>query len=96
MSNKSFGKIELHHDYIDEKIDEMADLCEIWVKNRTKGRRSNAVAIAIKMIADELVNPVEAINPQAPAGECDYPDCNCPFDASADPDSCAKGLKKRT
>ena len=29
-----------------------------------------------------------------PAGVCVYPDCNCPFDAPADPNWCARGLPK--
>lgn len=31
--------------------------------------------------------------PAAPVAQvCAYPDCNCPFDAPADPDWCARGL----
>lgn len=33
--------------------------------------------------------------PDAGGGEvCSYPDCNCPFDAPADPNWCARGFKK--
>ena len=32
--------------------------------------------------------------PAAPAPVCDYPNCNCPFDAPTDPNWCAKGLSK--
>jgi hypothetical protein len=28
------------------------------------------------------------------SGVCSYPDCNCPFDAPADPNWCAKGLPR--
>lgn len=30
-----------------------------------------------------------------PAQTCNYPDCNCPFDAPADPSWCARGLPKQ-
>ena len=29
-----------------------------------------------------------------PEQRCTYPHCNCPFDAPADPNWCARGLKK--
>lgn len=34
-------------------------------------------------------------NAQLLSQTCNYPDCNCPFDAPADPNWCARGLPKK-
>ena len=34
------------------------------------------------------------VNEAEPEANCTYPHCNCPFDAPADPNWCARGLKK--
>ena len=36
---------------------------------------------------EEIREPVKAL--------CNYPECNCPFDAPADPNWCARGLAKK-
>ncbi len=46
--------IRVFKDEIAEKIDEMADLCEHWKKNRENGRHPNAIRSAILMLADEI------------------------------------------
>jgi predicted nuclease with TOPRIM domain len=46
-------QIQVVPDEIAEKLDEMADLCEYWKKNREKGRRSNAIRAALLMLASE-------------------------------------------
>jgi hypothetical protein len=43
------------NDDIDEKLDEMADLCEIWKRNRDRGHTPNAIRQALSMIVDEIV-----------------------------------------
>ncbi len=47
-------KIEAVSDPISEKIDEMADLCEYWKRNRDKGRNPTAVRSALLMLAGEV------------------------------------------
>ena len=49
------GKIEGYKDIVAEKLDEMADICEYWKKNREKGRTPNAIRSALVILADELV-----------------------------------------
>ena len=49
------GKIEAHTDFIAEKLDEMADLCEHWRKNRERGRMPNAIRAALMMLAKECI-----------------------------------------
>lgn len=40
----------------------------------------------------ERVIPVATTPGSAPKTHCNYPYCNCPFDAPADPNWCARGL----
>lgn len=46
--------ISLQKDMIAEKLDEMADLCEYWKRNRERGRNPSAIRAALMMLADEL------------------------------------------
>jgi hypothetical protein len=46
-------KWEVHRDLIAERLDEMADLCEHWKKNRERGRMPNAIRAALMMLAEE-------------------------------------------
>ncbi len=48
-------EIRLHRDPIAEKLDEMADLCECWRKNREKGRNPNAIRQALIILSNEVV-----------------------------------------
>lgn len=61
--------IEVKIDVIAEKLDEMADLCEIWKKNREKGRQPNAVRSAVLMLVDEII--MEQVAGQIPQGDID-------------------------
>jgi hypothetical protein len=51
-------------DDIAEKLDEMADLCEIWKRNRNKGHEPNAIRKALMMVANEVVvmESIQSIN----------------------------------
>ncbi len=49
------GEIRVHRDKIAEKLDEMADLCECWKKNRDKGRDPNSIRQALIMLSNEVV-----------------------------------------
>ena len=42
------------HDEIAEKIDELADLCEFWSKNRKRGVMPQGVRAAIVMTAQDI------------------------------------------
>lgn len=42
-------------DEIAEKLDEMADLCEIWKRNRDKGHTPNGVRHALMSVVNEIV-----------------------------------------
>ena len=48
-------EIRLHKDTMAEKLDEMADLCKCWIKNREKGRNPNAIRHALIMLSNEVV-----------------------------------------
>lgn len=54
------GNIEIHHDTIAEKLDEMADLSEHWKRNREKGRNPNAIRAAMLMLAQEVTGIARA------------------------------------
>lgn len=45
--------MEILHDPIAEKLDEMADLCEHWKRHRANGRNPIAVRAALLMLAQE-------------------------------------------
>jgi hypothetical protein len=59
------GKIEICKDSVGEKLDEMADLCEYWKRNREKGRNPTAIRAALLMLSDELtlIRATEKIPP---------------------------------
>jgi len=46
---------------------------------------------------DHSRKPAEVVDAKAstPARTCSYPDCQCPFDAPADPNWCARGYPKK-
>lgn len=48
------GKIEVAHDHIAEKLDELADLFEYWKRRRDKRQTPQAVRAAILLTVDEL------------------------------------------
>jgi len=56
MSNE----IRLHKDKIAEKLDEMADLCEFWRKNREKGRNPNGIRHALIMLSNEIIMEMQS------------------------------------
>lgn len=47
-------KIEIVRDHVAEKLDEMADLCEYWTRNRVKWRNPTAVRAALLMLVKEV------------------------------------------
>ena len=47
-------KLEVAHDHVAEKLDEMADLCEYWTRNRAKGRNPKAIRAALLILAAEV------------------------------------------
>jgi len=47
-------KIEIVKDEIAEALDELADLCEYWKKNRERGRMPNGVRAGIVTIVNEI------------------------------------------
>jgi len=47
--------IDVYHDQIGEKLDELADLSENWKRNREKGRDAGAIRAAMIMLAQEVV-----------------------------------------
>lgn len=49
------GKLQVQHDHLAEKLDEMADICEYWKKNREKGRMPSAIRMALIMLSRECV-----------------------------------------
>lgn len=48
-------RLEILHDPIAEKLDEMADLCEHWKRNRSLGRNPTAIRAALLMLAQECI-----------------------------------------
>lgn len=55
-------KIEIVRDHVAEKLDEIADLCEYWTRNRAKGRNPTAVRAALLMLAKE-VTAIDELTP---------------------------------
>lgn len=55
------------------------------------GDMTNCRHTVIELFDGSSTQPAQAVE-QAEKVGCRYPDCNCPFDASADPNWCAKGL----
>lgn len=53
------GKIEVHKDYVAEKLDEISDICEYWKKNRDKGRMPSAIRLALLMSFRECLTLAE-------------------------------------
>lgn len=51
----ALGRVEVVRDEVSEKLDEMADVCEYWKRNRDKGRNPNAIRAALIMLAEEVV-----------------------------------------
>ena len=47
--------IEIRRDFVAEKLDEMADVCEHWKRNREKGRQPNAIRYALLTLAEEVI-----------------------------------------
>ena len=48
------SEIEIHKDEVADKLDEMADLCEYWKRNRDNGRTPGAIRAALLMLAGEV------------------------------------------
>jgi len=44
---------------IAEKIDELADLCELWARNRASGRTPGYTGMMIEMLAKEITDLCE-------------------------------------
>jgi len=47
--------LKVYKDVVAEKLDEMADLCEYWKKNREKGHEPNAIRQALISISEEIL-----------------------------------------
>ena len=68
------GKIEVHIDHVANKIDEVADLCEFWKKNRDKGRTPNSIRKAILLTLNEIMMLDQIDNvtfERIPCSKCD-------------------------
>lgn len=48
-------RLEILRDPVAEKLDEMADLCEHWKRNRSMGRNPTAIRSALLMLAQECI-----------------------------------------
>ena len=51
----ALGRVEVVRDDVAEKLDEMADLCEYWKRNRDRGYHPNAIRAALITLAEEVV-----------------------------------------
>ncbi len=50
-----------------------------------------------EIISESINNSLSRMNARSDHQKiCNYPDCNCPLDAPADPNWCARGYKKAT
>ena len=48
------GQLEVHVDEIAERLDELADLGEVWSRHRKAGREPSATRAAMIMITNEV------------------------------------------
>ena len=48
------ASVQIMHDEIAEKIDELSSLCEIWSNNRKRGLMPRNIRAAIVMTAEEI------------------------------------------
>lgn len=48
------GEIKVFKDEVAEKLDELADVCEYWKKNRDKGRNPNGIRAALLYLVSEI------------------------------------------
>jgi len=48
--------LKVYKDVVAEKLDEMADLCEYWKKNKEKGYEPKAIRQSLVMLSSELVD----------------------------------------
>lgn len=51
----TMGKIEVFRDEIAEKLDELADLCYHWRRNREKNIQPNGIRAGIFYLIDEIL-----------------------------------------
>jgi hypothetical protein len=58
---------EVQADPVADKIDEIADIGEMWKRNRDKGRNPKAIRTAMIIAIDELVDIISANLPQDPS-----------------------------
>ena len=49
------GKLEVNRDIIAEKLDEMADIAEIWKKTRKQGKHPNGARIEMLSLVEEII-----------------------------------------
>lgn len=56
------GKITVWRDEQAELLDDMADLCEYWKRNRSKGRTPNAIRSALVMMAADIAKTTEPVS----------------------------------
>lgn len=52
--------LEVKFDYVADALDDMADLCEYWKRNRERGRMPNAIRSALLMSMREALAMHEA------------------------------------
>lgn len=53
-------KLEIQYDYTAEQLDDLADLCEYWKRNRERGRTARAIRSALIMTCRDISMQVEA------------------------------------
>jgi len=49
------AELEVKFDYVADALDDMADLCEHWKRNRERGRTPNAIRSALLMLMREAL-----------------------------------------
>lgn len=52
-------KLEIQFDHIAEQLDDLADLCEHWKRNRDRGRMPRAIRAALIMTCRDIAMQVD-------------------------------------
>jgi len=54
LAAHNHGEIKVFKDEVAEKLDELADICEYWKKNRNKGRNPSGIRAALLYLVSEI------------------------------------------